>query len=102
MPSRVELHEELCTILGSRNVYFQPPKSLQMKYPCIVYSKDGIDKHNANDRLYLKTNVYDGVVIDHDPDSVIADNLLDYFPKCSLSRNYVSDNLYHQPFKLYY
>lgn len=102
MPSRVELHEELCAILGSRNVYFQPPKSSQMKYPCIVYSKDGVDKRNANNKIYIKTNVYDGVVIDYDPDSTIADDLLEHFPKCSLSGSYVSDNLNHRPFKLYY
>ena len=102
MPSRVELHEELCTILGSRNVYFQPPKSKLMKYPCIVYSKTGPDTHNANNKLYLKTNAYDGMVIDYDPDSEIVDNRRGHFPKCSLSDCYVVENLHHYPFKLYY
>ena len=102
MASRLELHEELCEILGSRNVYYQPPRSEQMKYPCIVYSKAGVDKHNANSKAYIKTNSYDGMVIDPDPDSVIADNILDLFPMCSLSDGYIVDGLYHRPFKLYY
>ena len=102
MASRLKLHEELCEILGSRNVYFQPPKSTQMKYPCIVYSKDSIDKHNANNKAYLKTNVYDGVVIDRDPDSTILDSIVDGFSKCSVNGCYTADNLYHFPFKLYY
>ena len=100
--SRLELHEELCEILGSRNVYFQPPKSIKMQYPCIVYSKASVDKHNANNKAYIKTNEYDGMVIDYDPDSVIADNVLDHFEMCSLSNSYTADNLNHRPFKLYY
>lgn len=102
MPSRVELHEELCEILGSRYVYFQPPKSIQMKYPCIVYSKAGVDKQNANDKAYVAINEYDGVVIDYDPDSTIADDILSHFPMCSVSGSYIADNLNHRPFKLYY
>lgn len=102
MASRLKLHEELCEILGTRQVYFQPPNSIQMKYPCIVYSKAGVDKRNANSKAYIKTNEYDGIVIDRDPDSTIADSVLDYFPMCSLSNGYISDGLYHRPFKLYY
>lgn len=102
MASRLELHEELCKILGSRNVYYQPPKSIKMQYPCIVYSKAGVSKHNANNKAYIKTNEYDGVTIDYDPDSEIADNILDHFEMCSLSDGYTADNLNHRPFKLYY
>ena len=32
MDRRLKLHEELCDILGSRNVYFQPPETVKMKY----------------------------------------------------------------------
>ena len=39
MKTRYELHEFLCEILGSRNVYFQPPESVKMKYPAIVYER---------------------------------------------------------------
>lgn len=102
MASRLQLHEELCGILGSRNVYYQPPRSVQMKYPCIVYSKAGVDKNNANDKIYIKTNSYDGMVIDYDPDSTIADDILEHFPMCNLSDGYTADNLNHRPFKLYY
>lgn len=102
MPSRAKLHEELCEILGTRYVYFQPPSSIQMKYPCIVYSKAGVDKQNANSKAYILTNGYDGVVIDNDPDSTIADDILAHFPMCSVNDGYTSDGLYHIPFKLYY
>ena len=37
MERRLELHEALCEVLGSRNVYFQPPDNVTMRYPCFVF-----------------------------------------------------------------
>lgn len=102
MASRFELHEELCTILGSRNVYFQPPESIKLNYPCIIYSKSRVNKQNANDRMYKSINEYEVLVIDKNPDSVIPDNILSHFQMCSFDRTYTSDNLNHSVIKLYY
>lgn len=102
MASRLDLHEELCNILGSRNVYYQPPASVKMKYPCIRYSSDGVDVDRADNRPYKKTNRYEGVIIDSNPDSMIADNILEHFEMCSLGSGYTADNLNHFPFTLYY
>ena len=52
MPSRLELQTLLEEILGSRNVYFQPPESVKMNYPAIVYSLDDIENSFANDGVY--------------------------------------------------
>ena len=46
---RLALHELLCEKLGSRNVYFQPPESIKMKYPAIVYSRNRIENTSAED-----------------------------------------------------
>ena len=100
--SRLELHEELCSILGSRNVYFQPPESVKLAYPCIVYYRSGVDKRNANNRVYAKTNRYEITVIDKNPDIEIADKLMDHFPMCSFDRRFTSDNLNHSILTLYY
>ena len=51
MASRLELHEEFCNILGSRSVYFQPPASIKLNYPCIVYSISSVNKQDANDKM---------------------------------------------------
>ena len=53
MKTRYELHEFLCEILGSRNVYFQPPESVKMKYPAIVYERTEIKNRFANDAVYI-------------------------------------------------
>ena len=102
MASRLELHEELCEILGTKNVYFQPPESVKMNYPCIVYSRSGIDSKRANNGIYNSTNQYDVTVIDYDPDSEIPDKLLKHFQMCRFSRAFTSDNLNHTALTLYY
>ena len=49
MASRLNLHNELIKMLGTNNVYYQPPESIKMKYPAIVYSKSNIRSTFAND-----------------------------------------------------
>ncbi len=102
MASRLNLHEELCTILGSRNVYYDPPESVKMKYPCIRYSLSGVDKHNASDKRYRSTNRYEVVVIETDADSAIPDKILSHFPMCSFDTGYTAGNLHHKVYTLYY
>ena len=103
MGSRLELHEELCELLGSRNVYFQPPESLKMQYPCIRYSISGMPKLNANNKVYLKTcNTYTLTVIDRDPDSNVSNRILNHFQMVRFDRAYVSNNLNHYTLTLNY
>ena len=102
MASRLNLHEELCEILGSRNVYFQPPASVKMQYDAIRYELGTKDLKRANNAIYRSTNQYEGVVITRDPDTTIPDKLLAHFEMCSLGRPYPSDNLNHYPFTIYY
>lgn len=102
MASRLELHEEFCNILGSRNAYFQPPASIKLNYPCIVYSISSVNKQNANDKMYKSMNEYKVVVIDSDPDSEIPNKIIAHFPMCRFDRAYTSDNLNHSALSLYY
>ena len=102
MAKREELHEELCTILGSRNVYFNPPESVKMQYDAIRYKLGGKDLKRANNKIYHITNQYDGVVITRKPDSPIPDAILSHFEMCSFGRPYTADNLNHYPFTIYY
>lgn len=102
MASRLNLHEELCALLGTRNVYFNPPESVKLKYPCIVYARDGVYKHNADDSMYKSKNRYTVTVIDEDPDSNLADLILQRYPMCAFDRSFVSKNLCHNVLTLYY
>lgn len=102
MESRLKLHEEFCEILKSRNVYFKPPESIKMAYPCIRYRVTGVDHRHADDRIYKRYKEYEVIIIDRDPDSEIYIEVLDRFPMCSFVRSYVADNLNHTILKLYY
>lgn len=97
---RLELHEKLCQILGTRNVYFQPPESIKMKYPAIVYSRSDIDNNFANNNPYISHCYYDLIVIDSDPDSSVVEKVSS-LPTCRFSRHYVADNLNHDLFTIY-
>lgn len=102
MASRLNLHEELCNILGSRNAYYDPPESVKLKYPCIVYALDGMDKHNANDRRYNSTNRYQVTLMESSSDSAYHDKILDRFPMASFDRSYPANSLHHKVYTIYY
>ena len=101
MAQRLELQPLLKSILGSDNVYFQPPPTLKMDYPCIVYSRDDIDAKHANNKPYSLTVKYTITFISIDPDSDIVSKLA-HLPLCSYDRFYTADNLNHDVFKLFF
>jgi hypothetical protein len=100
MPSRLDLHNELLKFLP--NVYFQPPANVLMTYPCIIYNKTGKNRHFASDVIYLSQQGYDIMVIDKNPDSLVADNIESHFRYCSINQYYTADNLNHTKLSLYY
>lgn len=101
MDRRLELHEILCNLLGTRNVYYQPPESVKMKYPAIVYSRDDIVNTPANNGVYKQDRKYQLTVIDQDPDSEIV-NKVSLLPMCIFDRHFKSDNLNHDVFTICY
>lgn len=102
MDRRLELHEKLCEILGSRNVYFQPPETVKLQYPCIIYSLSNIDVKHADDKIYTHRNRYMVMVVCKSPDDKTHENLMYEFPYCSFDRAYTADNMNHRVLTLYY
>ena len=101
MATRVDLQNVLEKILGSRNVFYQPPESLKMNYPAIVYARKTIDNSYANNSVYKQNYAYEITVIDKNPDSEIV-NKVSKLPTCRFDRHFKSDNLNHDVFTLYY
>jgi hypothetical protein len=99
---RGELQDKLEAVLGSPNVYFQPPASLQMRYPCIVYKRDNTRTIFADNSTYKNTKRYLVTVIDADPDSKVHEKLLETFPLCSNDRFFTADDLNHDVFNLFF
>ena len=101
MSKRLELHEELVGILGSRSVYFQPPETVKMTYPCIVYGRSLSATLHADNRPYISKQGYSVKLIDKNPDSPIFDKLKS-MSGIRFDRHYNADNLNHDVFTLYY
>ena len=101
MGTREDLDAILCETLGSENVYFQPPESLRMNYPCIVYSLTGHFNRPADNLVYHRRRQYELLFITRDPDSEMIEKIAD-LPYCSLGRPYSADNLHHYPYTIYY
>lgn len=101
MLNRVDLQARLEELLGSPNVYFQPPESMQIKYDAIVYSRKSIENRHANDSVYKQDDAYEVVAIYKNPDSDLP-RKISRLPKCRFDRHYTSDNLNHDAFTLYW
>lgn len=98
--NRENLHKILVEVLGSDNVYYQPPESIKLKYPAIVYSRNVIDNTFADDIVYKQACSYKITVIDKNPDSDIV-RKVSQLPMCRHDRHFKSDNLNHDAFTLY-
>ena len=72
MGTRLELQTLLEGLPDVSAVYFQPPASIKMTYPCIVYDLSDISPDYANNKPYRLTNEYSLTIIDKNPDSSIV------------------------------
>lgn len=99
---RPELHEELCTLLGSNRVYFNPPESIKLKYPCILYFHNNLNQTYANNHHYIDRDEYSITYITSDVESDMFDRFIEVFPTAKFDRSYKADNLAHYVFTLYY
>lgn len=100
MGTRLELHEELLSL--APNVYFQPPSSVKLSYPCIVYHLSDIDTLYADNRSYKNFKSYLVTYISRRPNDEKVDEILNHFSYCRFDRPYVADNLQHYAFVLFY
>ena len=98
---RIELQKILCELLGSSEVYFQPPESVKMKYPAIVYSLNDIDSQFADDKPYVINRQYAVTLIDKNPDNGFVDKLA-ALPSCKFVKPYKKDNLNHYLYTLFF
>lgn len=101
MRSRLELHEVLCDILGSRNVYFQPPTNVSMRYPAIVYNLSDIENKHADDGVYSFANQYQITLIDRNPETDVVYKI-NQLQTANFIRSYSSDNLNHWVFEIFF
>lgn len=102
---RRELQTILENILSNRglekNVYFQPPETLKMSYPCIVYHRQYMTKIPADNIKYLTDRQYRIIYIDRSPISEVIEDLLN-LPYCRFMSHSVVENLNQDAFEIYF
>jgi hypothetical protein len=83
------------------NVYFQPPPNVVMTYPAVVYNRDYLSSHHADNIPYNRRTRYQITVIDRDPDSLIPD-MIAALPMTIFDRHFTTDNLNHDVYNTYF
>lgn len=101
MAPRSQLQTVLSSIPSVKAAYFQPPATMRMEYPCIVYERSKIDTRFADNSPYLLKTRYSLTVIDRNPDSGIQMQVAQ-LPLCTHDRSFRSDGLNHDSFVLYF
>jgi hypothetical protein len=102
MKTRIELQEQLETVLGSNQVYFQPPSNVQMKYPAIVYELSGELINKANNKRYTTYRKYTITHIYKSTSLCLMDKILDAFTFIEFDRRLIADGLYQDVYTIYW
>lgn len=99
--TRLEFQQFLEDFKGDRNVYFQPPSTVLMKFPAIRYNLAQINDLPADNIDYQDFTGYMMTYITSNPDDPMIRKLakLQY---CRLDRWYVIDNLNHYVYTIFY
>ena len=102
MSDRLNLQAKFEEILGSRNVYFQPPASVSMRYPAIRYELKEFRNRSANNSSsYISSTGYECIYISKDPAGEDFLKAMLQIPYCHFVRYYRAENLHHYTFTIY-
>lgn len=82
------------------HVYFQPPATIRLEYPCILYKLSNMPTIWANNLPYHWDRCYDMTYITRDAQDPMVEKLI-RLRLTKFDRYYSSDNLHHFVFKIY-
>lgn len=100
-----QLLQMLDILTNHVNLYYEPPSGTLMMYPCMRITQVDLDLKHADNKKYLATMAYTLTYITENDVDILADPItsalldLEY---CEFNRTYVSDNMHHYVFKIYY
>lgn len=102
MGSRLDLQQKFIDFMGKDMVKYQPSPSKNLTYPCLLYQYTGGRTEFSDNYPYTYRRRYTITLITRDADSDLPDRFAMTFPMCVHDRSFVTDNLYHHIFTLYY
>lgn len=96
---RIKLHTILSDIMkkysSDARVFFKPDSNVKLKYPCIIYTREGDQSQHADNIRYFNNTSYQITVIDRDSDSDVVNDILNVLTSSRRSNEFVFDGLYH-------
>lgn len=105
MTKRLKLDKSLKDVLGSLNVYYQPPENQKITKPCFIYKLSNIKPTYADNKQYLRRECYEVTyltkTVDDDIFKSIIQNGLSATMYVKFERMFISNNLYHYVFTVY-
>jgi hypothetical protein len=102
MLKRVDIQEKFKFLLGSNNVYYQPPANLKMKYPAIVYSLDGLDVKRFDNTRLINKNCFSVTHIYRNESENLVETMLKNFEYISFDNRSIVDGIYNDHYTIYW
>lgn len=102
MLKRVDIQEKFKFLLGSDNVYYQPPANLKMKYPAIVYSLDGLDVKRFDNTRLINKNCFSVTHIYRNESENLVETMLKNFEYISFDNRSIVDGIYNDHYTIYW
>ena len=102
MLKRVDIQEKFKFLLGSNNVYYQPPANLKMKYPAIVYSLDGLDVKRFDNTRLINKNCFSVTHIYRNESENLVETILKNFEYISFDNRSIVDGIYNDHYTIYW
>lgn len=93
--------KELLETVGVARVYYQPPESVRLVYPCIIFKLADIGKLYADNIMYKDLTRYEVQLITQSPDNPFIKRIV-ALPYCRFDRPFTSNNLYHYNYEIYH
>lgn len=95
------LRAKLVEILGSENVYYNPPSNKRINYDAIRVTLDDIEQSYADNIVYARNRRYQLTYMGYLLKDEVINKLLD-LPHASFDRSYKDDNLDHYVIHIYW
>jgi len=99
-----DLRDQLYLIHDTENVYYDPPESISMEYPCFRFELNNLDVKHADNKAYSKKLRWAVTYITRDVEEIeqVSDEMLEHFKYCNFDTSFRADNLEHAVFNLYF
>ena len=98
---RREVHKRLQELTGyGKRVYYNPPETLKMQYPCIVYNLANLAARHADNMPYKRHDAYSVTHMYLKTEEEAVSRKLAEQQGFLDDRSFVIDNLHHDVFTL--